>query len=196
MERRDMIKLMATLPLGTWSLASDDVEHAVKRAAGVLIADQPEAFTPAFFNALEWRTIRVLVDIVIPRDERSGSATDAGVPEFMDFIMVEYPGNRARMRSGLGWLNAESRSRFGKPFPDIESASQMAIVEDIAWPRRASASHAPGVQFFNAFRDLTATGFFSSLIGVRDLGYQGNMPNLSWTGCPPEVLKHIGVSDE
>ncbi len=193
MERRDMLKLMATLPLGTWSLASDDVGSAAQRAAKLMMADQPEVFTPAFFNALEWRTVRVLVDIVIPRDERSGSATDAGVPEFMDFIMVEYTGNRARMRNGLGWLNAESRSRYGKPFPDIAGAEQTAIVEDIAWPRRAKPEHAAGVQFFNAFRDLTATGFFSSQIGVRDLGYQGNMPNMSWTGCPDEVLKHIGA---
>jgi len=194
MERRDMLKLMATLPLGTWSLASDDVGAAARRAASVMMADQPEVFVPAFFNALEWRTVRVLVDIVIPRDERSGSATDAGVPEFMDFIMVEYTDNRARMRSGLGWLNAESRSRYGKPFPDITGIEQTAIVEDIAWPRRAKPEHAAGVRFFNGFRDLTATGFFSSLIGVRDLGYQGNMPNMAWTGCPPEVLKHIGAT--
>lgn len=194
MERRDMLKLMATLPLGTWSLASEDVGSAAQRAASVMMSDQPEVFTPAFFNALEWRTVRVLADIVIPRDDRSGSATDAGVPEFMDFIMVEYTGNRARMRSGLGWLNAESRARHGKPFPDLTPAEQTAIVEDIAWPRRAKPEHASGVQFFNAFRDLTATGFFSSQIGVRDLGYQGNMPNMSWSGCPDEVLKHIGAT--
>lgn len=194
MERRDMLKLMATLPLGAWSLAADDVGAAAQRAAGVMMADQPEVFVPAFFNALEWRTVRVLVDLVIPRDERSGSATDAGVPEFMDFIMLEYTDNRARMRSGLGWLNAESRSRYGKPFPDITVTEQTAIIEDIAWPRRAKPEHAAGVRFFNAFRDLTATGFFSSLIGVRDLGYQGNMPNMAWTGCPPEVLKHIGAT--
>jgi hypothetical protein len=194
MERRDMLKLMATLPLGTWALASDDVSRAADRTAAVFLADQPEPFKPAFFNALEWRTVRTLVDIVIPKDDRSGSATDAGVPEFMDFIMVEYTGNRARMRSGLGWLNAESRARHGKPFPDIATAEQTAIVEDIAWPRRAKPEHAPGVQFFNAFRDLTATGFFTSLVGIRDLGYQGNMPSATWTGCPPEVLAHIGVN--
>ncbi len=195
MERRDMLKLMATLPLGTWALSSDDVASASARAAVILTHDQPEPFTPAFFNALEWRTVRVLVDIVIPSDERSGSATDAGVPEFMDFIMVEYSGNRARMRSGLGWLNAESRGRYAKPFPDLATEQQLTIVEDIAWPRRAKPEHRVGVQFFNAFRDLTATGFFSSQIGVRDLGYQGNMPNLEWKGCPPHVLAHIGVKD-
>jgi hypothetical protein len=195
MERRDMLKLMATLPLGTWALGSDDVTQAAERAASVMSASQPEAFTPKFFNALEWRTVRVLVDIVIPRDERSGSATDAGVPEFMDFIMMEYAGNRARMRSGLGWLNAESRARHGVPFPDLTDAQRIAIVEDIAWPRRAKPEHEPGVQFFNGFRDLSATGFWSSRMGVQDLGYRGNIPLVAWNGCPAEVLRHIGVSD-
>lgn len=199
MERRDMIKVMATLPLGTWALDAERVGDAATHAAEVLTAasrtEQPDVFVPAFFNALEWRTVRVLVDIVIPRDAKSGSATDAGVPEFMDFIMVEYTGNRARMRSGLGWLNAESRKRFEVPFPDATDVQRLAIVDDIAWPRRATPEHAPGVQFFNAFRDLTATGFFTSRIGIADLGYIGNTPNFGWQGCPPEVLAHFGLKE-
>lgn len=193
MERRDMIRLMATLPLATWALGCDGVESASERAATALQPGTEGGFTPEFFNSLEWRTVRVLVDIVIPRDERSGSATDAGVPEFMDFIMNEYPGNRARMRSGLGWLNAESRERFGKPFPDVSEEQRIALVEDIAWPKRAKPEHEAGVQFFNAFRDLTSTGFWSSQVGVKDLDYQGNVPVTEWKGCPPEVLQHIGV---
>jgi hypothetical protein len=198
MERRDMLKVMATLPLGSWALDADRVGDAATHAARVLAANgdrQPEPFTPAFFNALEWRTVRVLVDIVIPRDAKSGSATEAGVPEFMDFIMAEYPGNRARMRSGLGWLNAESRRRFGVPFPDATETQRLALVEDIAWPRRAQPEHAPGVEFFNAFRDLTATGFFTSRMGIEDLGYIGNVANFGWNGCPPEVLAHFGLKE-
>ncbi len=193
MERRDMIRLMATLPLATWALGCDGVESASERAATALRPGTEGEFTPEFFNALEWRTVRVLVDIVIPRDKRSGSATDAGVPEFMDFIMNEYPGNRARMRNGLGWLNAESRERFGKPFPDVTDEQRIALVEDIAWPRRAKPEHEAGVQFFNAFRDLTSTGFWSSQMGVKDLDYQGNVPVAEWKGCPPAVLQHVGV---
>ncbi len=194
MERRDMIKLMAVLPLGTWALAACDVESAGRKAASSVTGGATDGFTPEFFNALEWRTVRVLVDIVIPRDDRSGSATDAGVPEFMDFILTEYPGNRARMRNGLAWLNGESRSRYGVPFPDLTDEQRTAIVENIAWPRRAKPEHAAGVQFFNGFRDLTATGFWSSRMGVQDLEYRGNVPQTTWTGCPDEVLRHIGVS--
>ncbi len=193
MERRDMIRIVATLPLATWALGCDGVESASERAASALQPGGVGDFVPAFFNPLEWRTVRVLVDIVIPRDERSGSATDAGVPEFMDFIMIEYPNNRARMRNGLGWLNAEARERFGKPFPDVTDDERIALVEDIAWPKRAKPEHEAGVQFFNAFRDLTSTGFWSSRMGVKDLNYQGNVAIAEWKGCPREVLQHIGV---
>jgi hypothetical protein len=200
MERRDMLKVMATLPLGTWALDADGVAAASTRAADVLHAAQaasaqPEPFAPVFFNALEWRTVQVLADIVIPRDAKSGSATEAGVPEFMDFIMDAYPGGRARMRNGLGWLNAESRARFGTPFPDAPERDRLALVDDIAWPRRAKPEHREGVLFFNAFRDLTATGFFTSRMGIEDLGYIGNVPNFGWQGCPPEVLAHFGIRD-
>ena len=141
-------------------------------------------------------TLRLLeerADIVIPRDERSGSASDAGVPQFMDFVMVTYASNQARMRDGLGWINAESRSRFGVPFPDATAAQRLAIVDDIAWPAKATKAHQSGVRFFNAFRDLTASGFFTSRIGVKDIGYMGNMPLSAWTGCTPAAEQHIGV---
>jgi hypothetical protein len=201
MHRREALKLAAVLPLATWALSADEVLAVSERVAhtrGVtgagMEAASAEEFTPKFFNALEWRTVRVLVDVVIPRDARSGSATDAGVPEFMDFIMVEYPGGRNRMRTGLGWLNAESRARFARAFPDCSASRQAQILDDIAWPKRAKPEHLPGVQFFNAFRDLTATGFFTSRIGVEDLQYMGNVGNV-WTGCPSPVLTHIGVKE-
>lgn len=196
MERRDVVKLLATLPLGAWVLTAegcaDAAEQAVKATAGGAVSLKD--FEPEFFTPLEWRTVLVLADIVIPRDERSGSATEAGVPQFMDFVMINYTGNQARMRDGLGWLNNESRNRFGKPFPDITDPQRIEIVEDIAWPAKANPGLDAGVRFFSAFRDLTASGFFSSRIGVTDLGYIGNVPRAAWDGCPPEVLKHIGVS--
>src|SRR5690606_28444684 len=98
----------------------------------------------------------------------------------------------ARMRDGLGWINAEARSRFGKPFPDITAAERVAIVEDVAWPARAKPEHAAGVRFFNAFRDLTGSGFFSSKIGIADIGYLGNRPIGAWTGCTAAAEQHIG----
>lgn len=196
MERRDMVKMLATLPLGAWALSADNVADAAEHTSHVLDElteqAQQQAYRPKFFTPLEWRTVRVLADVVIPRDAKSGSATEAGVPQFMDFVMTEYPTNQARMREGLGWINAESRTRFGKPFPDITAAERVQIVEDIAWPAKAKPEFAAGVRFFNAFRDLTGSGFFSSRMGIADIGYLGNRPQI-WNGCPAPALKHIGV---
>ncbi len=211
MQRREMMKLLATLPIGGWALSHSEIADAAAHVhAFVDVPDdqqhapgqqppnpQPPAaarYTPKFFTALEWRTVRVLSDIVIPRDAVSGSATDAGVPQFMDFVMTEYPNNQARMRDGLGWLNAESRTRFGVPFPDAKAADRLQLVDDLAWPAKAKPQHAAGVRFFTAFRDLTASGFFTSRIGVKDIGYKGNVPQSYWTGCPSAAERHIKVS--
>ena len=138
--------------------------------------------------------MRVLADMIIPRDERSGNASDAGVPEFMDFTMTDRPNYQKWMRSGLAWIDAQSNTRFGKPFADATESQRSAILNDIAWPARAPASMADGVTFFNRFRDLTATGFWSSQIGVKDLKYQGNTFAPDWSGCPPAALQKLGVT--
>jgi gluconate 2-dehydrogenase gamma chain len=151
-------------------------------------------FAPKFFTAAEYRTVGILANMIIPRDERSGSATDAGVPEFMDFTMVDRPNSQKWMRDGLAWIDSQSHSRFGKPFAETSRAQREAILNDIAWPARAPASMADGVTFFNRFRDLTSTGFWSSEIGVKDLKYMGNVFNPNWDGCPPAALQKLGVN--
>jgi hypothetical protein len=135
----------------------------------------------------------MLAELVIPRDGRSGGAIDAGVPEFMDFILNENPGMQTGIRGGLAWLDAEGRARFGREFVDLADADRRAILDDIAWPGRARPEHSQGVAFFNRFRDLTASGYFSSEIGVKDLRYQGNEFVMEWQGCPPEALRKLGV---
>lgn len=136
----------------------------------------------------------MLVDYIIPRDDRSGSATDAGVPEFMDFMMIEYPDSQLAMRGGLGWIDAESRDRFGAAFVNAAEAERTALLDEIAWPDRAAPEMSQGVAFFNRFRDLTSSGFWSSKIGVEDLQYMGNTVVTKWEGCPPEALEKLGVS--
>lgn len=158
---------------------------------------QATQYKPKFFTAHEFATVGILADLIIPRDARSGSATDAGVPQFMDFMMTD--GNDARrlaMRGGLAWLDREARIRFSvRDFRRLTSAQQKQILDDIAWPKRAKPDHSHGVAFFNSFRDLTASGFWSSRIGVRDLGYQGNIMMPEWKGCPPEWLQRLGVAE-
>ena len=81
-------------------------------------------FQPKFFTPHEWQTVRVLVDLIIPKDERSGSATEAGVPEFMDFMMLDQPTRQVGMRGGLAWLDVECQKRFDKLFVDCAAPNR------------------------------------------------------------------------
>jgi hypothetical protein len=194
MSRRDALGLMALAAVVTaCDPASPDGQAGAK--AGGDRRGEPgfPGAEPQFFTAHEMATVRVLADIVIPRDERSGSATDAGVPEFMDFMMNERESARPGMRGGLAWLDRECHRRHGKTFVASTEAERMAVVEDIAWPARARPEMAHGVSFFNSFRDLTASGFWSSRMGVEDLQYLGNRPQASWDGCPEPALVKLGV---
>jgi hypothetical protein len=146
-----------------------------------------------FFNKHEMATIAVLSDIIIPKDDVSGSATEAGVPDFIEFIVKDMPQHQTPMRGGLRWLDLESTKRFEKAFVNCDSKQQIAIVDDIAYPEKAKAELKQGVAFFNLMRNLTATGFYTSQIGVKDLGYAGNTPN-QWNGVPDDVLKQYGLS--
>ncbi|HZS62805.1 MAG TPA: gluconate 2-dehydrogenase subunit 3 family protein [Gemmatimonadaceae bacterium] len=169
--RRELVAWLATLPLA-------QAARAAERALG---AAAP--FVPAFFTAHEWRTVRVLVDYIIPRDERSGSATDAGVPEFMDFIMTDRPAERLAMRGGLQWLDNRCRDQFSVAFADGTAAQQTTVLDAIT-----------GEHFFIRFRDLTATGFWTSKMGIADLRYVGNTVVHQWNGCPEPALTKLGVS--
>lgn len=147
-----------------------------------------------FFDAHEMATITVLVDIIIPKDERSGSATDAKVPEFIEFIAKDEPQHQLPMRGGLRWLDVQCLNRYNNDFKSCTTEQQTEIINAIAYPSLATPDMQPGVAFFNKIRDLTATGFFTSKMGIEDLGYKGNTPN-QWKGVPPEILKQYGLEN-
>lgn len=151
-------------------------------------------YDPVFFTQDEWRTVRILTDMIIPRDDRSGSGTDAGVPEFIDFTVDDREYLQVPIRGGLAWLDDTCQDRFGAVFADCSEAERGALLDAIAWPDRASSDVEPGVAFFNRFRDLVASGFYTSRIGIHDLQYRGNTYRTEWNGCPPEACRHIGVS--
>ena len=194
MDRREVIGLLAAVPLAAVGWAPEAVREASARAREALT--RGVSYEPKQFTAHEWETVRVLVDLIIPRDERSGSATEAGVPEFMDFMLGDDPNLVVPVRGGLAWLDHECDDRHGKTFVGCSEAERAEVLDDIAWPRKAKPQHAAGVAFFNTFRDLTASGFFSSRIGVQDLRYIGNTFVSEWKGCPPEALAKLGVRYE
>ena len=199
----------ALASMGSLSLlgAMDLVPAQVERALGAMetltetpepaAEGQPAPYTPKFFTRAEWRLVRMLADYVIPRDARSGSATDARVPEYMDFLLSDREATEAgkvSMRGGLAWINNESRRRYGAAFTAASDAQRRALLDDIAYPARAPEGVGAGVTFFNRFRDLTASGFFSSQMGWKDLAYVGNVSRPGWNGCPPAALAKLGVS--
>ncbi|MEJ7827553.1 MAG: gluconate 2-dehydrogenase subunit 3 family protein [Segetibacter sp.] len=146
-----------------------------------------------FFTEHEMATITVLGNIIIPKDDKSGSASDAKVPEFIEFMVKDQPDQQLPMRGGLRWLDVQMLNRHNNAFKDCTSQQQLAIVNEIAYPAKAKPEMQQGVAFFNRMRSLTATGFFSSKMGMEDIGYVGNQPN-QWNGVPNDVLKQYGLS--
>lgn len=199
MTRRDALKLAAVTPLAGVAV-SPQMERVEKFMASLAEGEAQQGYVPKFFTVKEFRTVRVLADYVIPRDDRSGSATDAKAPEYMDFVMndeLTSEGNKIAMRGGLAWLDNECRKRFNnKTFVQSTDAERKQVLDDIAFPRKARPEMAAGVTFFNRFRDMTAAGFFSSAMGWRDLRYIGNVFNPGWNGCPPAANEKLGVSQD
>jgi gluconate 2-dehydrogenase gamma chain len=170
--------------------AHEHAEAAVTPKAGTVAAP----FKPKFFTAHEYATVGVLVDLIIPRDERSGSATDAGVPAFMDFMMIDQPRRQIAMRGGLAMIDRLSVDRCGKRFVGASDRERRALLDEIAYTSNPDRGLSQAIAFFSSFRDLTASGFWSTKMGVADLQYQGNVFVSEWTGCPEAALKKLGVS--
>ena len=201
MNRRDSLKLIGIGAVSTGVLSdacqsSPEAKSAIitdnkfnlDRAQEELERDNDLVNQSRFFTSHEIATITILGDIIIPRDERSGSASDAKVPEFIEFIVKDKPNLQVPMRGGLRWLDMQCFKRFEKSFKDCLPDQQIEIIDEIAYPDKAKPEMSAGVAFFNQMRNLTASGFYTSEIGIKDLGYAGNTPN-QWNGVPPEVLK-------
>lgn len=146
-----------------------------------------------FFSQHEMSTITILADIIVPKDAVSGSASDAKVPEFLEFIVKDMPSHQTPMRGGLRWLDMQCLKQFEKSFVDCTEQQRIQMVDQIAYPEKAKPEMAQGVAFFNLMRDLTLTGFYTSEIGVKDLDYRGNVPN-KWNGVPEDVLKQYKMA--
>lgn len=149
------------------------------------------------FDEHQWNTVHVLCDLIVPADERSGSATQAGVPEFIDDWLdfrKQQDGNddlMAQVLGGLAWLDRESLRLFQKKFADAGADRQKQILDRIAWPERAKDEDRRWAAFFSKFRDLTVDGFYTSKMGIADLPYLGNTAVPEWKGCDPAVWATI-----
>lgn len=202
MKRRDSLKLLATGVIAGTALAAGCKTGEEKKAelpkfnldrAKEELKRDAELMAKQYFDAHEMATIAVLADIIIPKDEISGSATDAKVPDFIEFIVKDMPQHQLPMRGGLKWVDMYCLNQWQKPFKDCTPEQQLELVKKIAYPDKAEPAMKPGVKFFSLMRNLTASGFYTSEIGVKDIGYEGNKPN-QWKGVPDEVLKQYNLA--
>jgi hypothetical protein len=207
MNRRESLKAIGLSALSTGVLidackTKDKEEQKAGTTAGDEEAGREEfekerlkkLNSETFFSNHEMATITVLADIIIPKDDRSGSASDAKVPEFIEFIVKDIPDHKWPMRGGLRWLDTQCLNLYNKTFKDCDSKQQIEMVERIAYPEHATPDMQQGVAFFNRMRDLTASGFFTSKMGIEDLGYMGNRPG-KWEGVPADVLRQYGMQN-
>lgn len=209
MNRRDSLKALglSTLSAGllleacktdenktTEATATPTTADEAGRQAYEIERDKKLLHADKFFSAAEMLTITVLGDIIIPKDEKSGSASDAKVPDFIEFIVKDIPEHQTPMRGGLRWLDVQCLNRYGKVFTDCSHTQQIELVDMIAYPKKAKPEMAQGAAFFNRMRDLTASGFYTTKMGFHDIGYVGNAPN-KWTGVPEDVLKQYGMEN-
>ncbi|HET9744870.1 MAG TPA: gluconate 2-dehydrogenase subunit 3 family protein [Chitinophagaceae bacterium] len=217
MDRRESLKLIATGAVAVPAVVAGcnteekkavvaDPKFDLDRNPAEVENEKRILKMPKFFTDHEMATIAILSDIIIPKDEVSGSATDAKVPEFIEFIVKDMPHHQTPLRGGLRWLDMQCVTRFGKGFKDCDNKQQLEVVDDIAYTEiryeengkevikgQVKPGMQQGVSFFNKMRDLVATGFYTSQIGVKDIGYIGNVAT-RWNGVPDEVLKQYGLA--
>ena len=201
MKRRESLKALSLSSLGlavlpTTAMAGDaktpdDFIPGPGRTDEEVIRDK-QLTEEVFFDKSELKTLGILCDIIIPKDEKSGSATDAGVPDFIEFMAKDKPYYQIPLRGGLRWLDNFAVKSFDKPFDKLSEKQRVSLIDQIAYPESAKPEVSQGVSFFNLVRDLTVTGFYTTQIGFNDLEYKGNMPN-SWDGVPQHVLDKYGV---
>jgi gluconate 2-dehydrogenase gamma chain len=202
MDRRKYLKTLAAGSIGAGLLLQckpDNKEQASAPGTDLNydrtdaeMARDKKLMSEKFFDEHEMKTIATLSDIIIPKDEVSGSATDAGVPDFIEFMAKDRPGYQLPLRGGIKWLDLQCMRRYDADFVSCTPAQQTEMIDEIAYPEKAKPEMQHGVSFFNTMRDLTACGFFTSKIGLADIGYMGNRPN-QWNGVPQDVLDQYGM---
>lgn len=158
-------------------------------------AHDKKLFSENFFTNHEIESVAILCDLILPASNAAGSAGDAYVPEFIDFIVKEMPNHQEPLRNGIKWLDAHSKEKFGGDFISLTATQQTEILDEIAYPDKAAEELKEGVDFFTLMRNLTLTGYYTTEMGFKDLGYKGNTPN-NWDGVPDEIMAEHGLSYE
>ena len=187
LSRRDVLKSFS-LGILAGSVLQAIPAEAAEMAHRMIAAEQAAGgYTPKFFAAHQYQTLRSLCEAILPADADSGGAIAAGAPEFIDLLTSENPDYQLRLGGGLMWLDGLCDDRYSKTYLDCTPAQQKEVLDLISYRANGEkdASLKPGVSFFSFLRELTADGFFTSEIGIKYLGYIGNTHLKEFPGCPP-----------
>ncbi len=188
--RRDILRTLAVTAAGGSVLqvipaeAAAYVHEVVRKEKAAAPAGK---YTPKYFSAPQYAALIALCDAIIPKDEKSGGAVEAGAPEFIDLLTSENEKYQLRLGGGLFWLDGSCSDRYGKTFLDCAPEQKKEVLDLIAFRKNAKQDSAlsQGVAFFAFLRRLTCDGYYTSKIGVADLGYIGNTSLHEFPGCPP-----------
>ncbi len=188
--RRDILRTLAVTAAGGTVLqvipaeAAAYVHQVVRKEKAAAPAGK---YTPKYFSAPQYATLIALCDAIIPKDEKSGGAVEAGAPEFIDLLTSENEKYQLRLGGGLFWLDGFCSDRYGKVFLECAPEQKKEVLDLIAFRKNAKQDSAlsQGVAFFAFLRRLTCDGYYTSKIGVADLGYIGNTSLHEFPGCPP-----------
>ena len=192
LNRRDLLKVISLAPAA--AMAPGFAAHTLAAPLPQAAAEPAGSYNPKVFDAQQWKTVRVLCDLIIPADDHSGSASEAGVPEIMDDLLnLKGEKSQTEMSGGLAWLDWKCNHTYGHDFVDCTDAQQKEMLDRIAYPEKAKPEDATGVAFFISLRSLVMGGFYTSKIGIQDLQYMGNQMLSSWNGCPENVTSRLGV---
>lgn len=188
--RRDILKNLAVGAAGGSALQIIPVQAAAM-AHEIIQAEKNASpvgnYVPKYFSPHQYRTLVLLCDTIIPKDEVSGGAVEAGAPEFIDLLTSENEKFQGIFGGGLMWLDNFCTDRYGHVFLDCAPVQQREALSLIAYRRNAKTdpSLSQGVAFFAKLRSMTCDGFYTSKIGIADLKYIGNTALAEFPGCPP-----------
>jgi gluconate 2-dehydrogenase gamma chain len=187
--RRDILRTLAVGAAGSVLrvIPAEAAEYVHQMVHKEKSAAPAGAYTPKYFLPPQYATVTFLCDTIIPKDEKSGGAVEAGAPEFIDLLTSENEDYQSKLGGGLFWLDNFCNDRYGTGFMQCTLEQKKEVLDLIAFRKNAKQDHAlsQGVSFFAFLRRLTCDGFYTSKIGIADLGYIGNTALREFPGCPP-----------
>lgn len=172
LDRREVLRILSTAAIAAHWSGFHRWQFACDHAGSALQQVKPETYSCKFFTSAEYATLERLAEMIIPSDGTPG-AREAGVSEFIDFMVWSDTNIQYQFRYGLGWLDAHAQKLYEKPFRDLQPAEQTEILEHLAYKNRFRSAEEDGRQFFKLIREYTVMGFYTSRIGLKELGYPG-----------------------